>query len=85
MSGYSCFMKRAWKKRAAVAVAASMVVTLLGYGACSFWYLEPRATPVQAQRRAPDFALPDHTGREVTLRSLLAKGPVVVIFYRGFW
>jgi peroxiredoxin Q/BCP len=31
--------------------------------------------------RAPDFTLPSATGSQVTLSSLLAKGPVVVFFY----
>ena len=35
--------------------------------------------------RAPDFTLPDATGRPVSLESLLAKGPVVLSFYRGRW
>ena len=34
---------------------------------------------------APDFALPDATGRPVSLASLLASGPVVLVFYRGNW
>ncbi|MDE3205089.1 MAG: AhpC/TSA family protein [Acidobacteriota bacterium] len=34
---------------------------------------------------APDFALPDATGRRVALTSLLAEGPVVLSFYRGGW
>ena len=33
----------------------------------------------------PPFMLPDETGRLVSLKSLLAKGPVVVMFYRGHW
>ncbi|MDX2317348.1 MAG: peroxiredoxin-like family protein [Hyphomicrobiaceae bacterium] len=33
----------------------------------------------------PPFALPDETGRVVTLDSLLAKGPVAVTFHRGHW
>jgi peroxiredoxin len=45
----------------------------------------------QAQRalkagdRAPDFDLPDSDGKTVSSRDLLAKGPVVLTFYRGFW
>ncbi len=35
--------------------------------------------------RAPDFALPDVHGREVRLGDLLARGPVVLAFYRGVW
>jgi hypothetical protein len=35
--------------------------------------------------RAPDFTLPDAGGRPVGLQGLLAKGPVVLSFYRGRW
>ena len=33
----------------------------------------------------PPFMLPDETGRLVELKSLLRKGPVAVMFYRGHW
>ena len=33
----------------------------------------------------PAFILPDVTGRLVSLTSLLEKGPVAVMFYRGHW
>ena len=33
----------------------------------------------------PPFLLPDETGRLVSLKSLLAEGPVAVMFYRGHW
>ena len=36
-------------------------------------------------QRAPDFTLPNATGGEVSLSSLLTKGPVVLSFYRGAW
>ncbi len=35
--------------------------------------------------RAPGFALPNVRGETVTLSALLAKGPVVLTFYRGGW
>ena len=35
--------------------------------------------------RAPDFSLPDATGRPVSLRERLSTGPVVLVFYRGEW
>lgn len=35
--------------------------------------------------RAPEFVLPDAAGAAVSLSSLLAKGPVVLSFYRGGW
>lgn len=34
---------------------------------------------------APAFELPDAMGRSVRLTDLLAKGPVIVSFYRGQW
>jgi peroxiredoxin len=45
----------------------------------------------QAQRAlkagdsAPVFVLPDPDGRTVSSRDLLARGPLVVTFYRGVW
>ncbi len=35
--------------------------------------------------RAPDFTLPDQTGKPVSLRGLLERGPVVLTFFRGGW
>ena len=34
---------------------------------------------------APEFSLPDENGNLVDLKGLLAKGPVVISFYRGVW
>ncbi len=34
---------------------------------------------------APDFSLPNPTGKSVRLAEVLKKGPVVVTFYRGSW
>ena len=34
---------------------------------------------------AEDFTLPDTTGKPVALSGLLAHGPAVLVFYRGFW
>ena len=35
--------------------------------------------------QAPEFTLTDHTGAGVASSDLLAKGPLVVSFYRGVW
>lgn len=35
--------------------------------------------------RAPEFTLPNLAGQPVGSRTLLAKGPLVVSFYRGKW
>jgi hypothetical protein len=34
---------------------------------------------------APEFSLPDEKGNPVALKELLARGPVVISFYRGQW
>ena len=35
--------------------------------------------------RAPEFTLPNAEERPVSSRELLARGPLVVTFYRGGW
>lgn len=44
-----------------------------------------RTTPVAVGEKAPDFTLVDQNGRKHTLSAALAKGPVVLVFYRGYW
>ena len=46
-------------------------------------HLEQYALSVGAL--APDFCLPNVDGKSVCLRDVLAKGPVVLSFYRGGW
>ena len=71
---------------------AKLKVLLLGLGlavlalsACSWWFLETRGPAPALAASAPDFALTGHDGNKVALSSLLAGGPVVVSFYRGYW
>jgi hypothetical protein len=40
---------------------------------------------VKVGQPAPGFALPNAGGRSVALPELLARGPVVLTFYRGRW
>jgi hypothetical protein len=40
---------------------------------------------VRVGDKAPDFTLPNAQGQDVRLASLLARGPVVLSFYRGRW
>jgi peroxiredoxin len=40
---------------------------------------------MQKGETAPDFSYLDRNGNEGTLYRLLAKGPVVINFFRGFW
>ena len=40
---------------------------------------------LKAGETAPAFELVDTTGQSVRSADLLARGPLVVTFYRGFW
>ena len=40
---------------------------------------------IQINQQAPRFELPDQEGKQILLDDLLAKGPVVITFYRGDW
>lgn len=43
------------------------------------------ANALALNQNAPNFELPNQHGQSVQLTELLAKGPVVVTFYRGSW
>lgn len=47
--------------------------------------LDDVAPGLAVGERAPDFTLPDGSGRPVALAERLAEGPVVVTFFRGAW
>lgn len=40
---------------------------------------------LKAGDKAPSFSLPNVNGEMVSLEELLARGPVVLNFYRGGW
>lgn len=63
----------------ALASAALVLATATG---CR---LETAEAPVPAQALAPELSLLAHDGRTVTLDQLLARGPAVLVFYRGHW
>jgi hypothetical protein len=53
-----------------------------------FYVLKQVPLSAQAPRvgqKAPDFTLPDQTGKQVGLAELLSPGGAVLIFYRGHW
>ncbi len=55
--------------------------------AWGFWVFArmPATDEFARLERAPDFTLPDQDGTPVSLADLLARGPVHLVFYRGFW
>lgn len=44
-----------------------------------------RANALAGGQSAPDFSLPDATGRPIRLSDALERGPVILSFYRGGW
>ncbi|MBN2638581.1 MAG: AhpC/TSA family protein [Bacteroidales bacterium] len=42
-------------------------------------------TGLKVGDKAPNFISPDQYGKSIELSKLLKKGPVVLIFYRGYW
>lgn len=62
--------------RSAVLLAASGCIASLQVTA-------PASLATEAA--APDFQLPAHDGRVISLATELARGPVVLVFYRGHW
>ena len=42
-------------------------------------------TALRVGERAPDFTLPDASGRPVSLADYRGKKSVVLVFYRGYW
>jgi hypothetical protein len=63
--------------------------TLLLAGGSWFNFVLARvpATPtaLRVGEPAPDFRLPDATGRPVTLSDYRGKKAVILVFYRGYW
>ena len=71
-----------------LAVIALFVFTIFIGGR----WLPPSKGAPQVGQRAPDFSLPDSTGKTVSLNELLTtpingKAPkgVLLVFYRGYW
>jgi hypothetical protein len=42
-------------------------------------------TTLRVGERAPEFTLPDASGRPVSLEDYRGQKPVVLVFYRGHW
>ena len=55
-----------------------LLLTLLSYA-------QDKPQGLQVNDLAPTFTAKDQNGKEISLKSLLKKGPVVVMFYRGEW
>jgi hypothetical protein len=79
---------RAHARRWPAWVALGLSSMLLAAGAW-FNFVAARVpdtpTALRLGERAPDFTLPDATGRPVSLADYRGRKPVVLVFYRGYW
>ena len=71
--------------RVRLAAAATVLLTALWVTGFLWAAALPAPAEAAAAEVAPDFTLPDQDGRAVNLRARLAAGPVLLVFFRGFW
>jgi hypothetical protein len=74
--------RKTWPR---IALIASSLFIALFASAYSVLNRLPAPGAAAALTTAPDFTLPDQTGRLVALSHELAEGPVLLVFYRGSW
>ena len=60
------------------------VLALASSGCITALHVTSAATVADGEI-APPFALRSQDGTEVSLAGALAQGPVVLVFYRGYW
>ena len=73
------------RRRILLLLGAGVALTALLTVCVTCAPIRPRDEPLTTERSAPDFLLPDQNGATVTLAALLANGPAIIIFYRGYW
>lgn len=74
--------RRRWLR--VVAIFNVLLLVLYTFGL--FWLAALPASPnFTALASPPDFTLHDEAGHAVKLSQAYAAGPVLLVFYRGFW
>ena len=66
-----------------LAAALTVCSLLLASPASAAEPAAPEKTGLAIGQKAPAFTLKDQRGRDVSLESLLKKGPVALVFYRS--
>jgi hypothetical protein len=78
-------LSAAWRdRRTWVRGVAALEVATVGLSLWLFFGFS-RLPAARLPERAIDFTLPDQEGRPVTLSAELARGPVLLVFFRGHW
>lgn len=78
-----------WRARHWLTISA-LAVSVLLFGTAVFFHFVLMRVPITTSafvvgKPAPDFTLPDATGRAVRLADYRGQKPVVLVFYRGYW
>ncbi len=68
------------QNRPTIALAVCWLLTFAAFAAEP---AAPEKTGLSVGQKAPVFTLKDQNGRDVSLESLLKKGPVALVFYRS--
>src|ERR1700737_382895 len=81
-----CFVNSKFKiVRVTFEVMKKLFLFLLTTISISFLWAQNKPEGLFINSKAPDFKLKDQDGKDVSLRELKKKGPVVIVFYRGNW
>jgi hypothetical protein len=65
-------------------VRTAALLALASSGCITALHVTDAASVADGQT-APAFTLPDQDGAALSLAGALAAGPVVLVFYRGYW
>ena len=84
IAGAATWRAARWPNFVALALSAVLLI-LGGYFNFVLAKIPPASSVLRVGEPAPDFTLPDASGRPVTLADYRGQKPVVLIFYRGYW
>lgn len=77
------------RKRGKLIIAGTVLSSLVTVGFLLAIFVLMRLPPPQKDlaigSQPPDFTLPSHEGAPISLSDYRGKGPVFIVFYRGFW